>query len=366
MYAQIHTINPFDAKNGTTIKFTWKGNQIFKIRCIIKENESGAIVYDNTIDSIKPTYTLPPDSGLVNGKYYLCYITIFDIDGKESDLQNIGTAFYCFSTPTFKLSVEDGDIIKGSVYEIILSYAQTESEELDNYSFFLYSYQKTLLQSSGIQYNTTPPLSYTLSNLVNATQYYIRATGTTIHGLQLDTGYILIHVSYTESQVWTSLYLNNRSDIGAIEINANIIAAEGVPEDPDKIKYIEPHFVDVTETHVKFDEGFDVSGNFSIIASFYKPKINSYILLWDTDTSTRLYVYYYEGIFSDSEGKQGYFELRNTPIISLGNLVNDDISYTIHSNYIDIPQDTQEYSLLINRINGLYDLKAVLIDKPLK
>lgn len=363
MYAQIHTISPFDSKIGTTIKFTWKGNQIFKIRCIIKENESGDIVYDNIVDSTKPSYNLPSDSGLVNGTYYLCYITVFDVDGVESELQNIGTPFYCFSTPTFKLSVEDGDVVKSSVYEIILSFAQAESETLDNYTFFLYSYQKTLLQTSGIQYNTTPPLSYTVSNLANATQYYVRATGTTVHGFQVDTGYILIHVSYSEAQVWTSLYLNNREDLGAIEINANIIASEGVPDDPEKIQYIQPHFIDLTETQVKFDEGFDVSGNFSIVANFYKPKINSCILLWDTDTASQIFIYYYEGIFSNSDGKKAYFELRNTPLFPLEDTFNK-ICYTICSNYVDLPADHQEYSILINRVDGLYDIKAVLVNKP--
>ena len=108
-----------------------------------------------------------------------------------------------FFYPTFKLSVENGDVVKSSTYEITLSFAQAESETLDNYTFFLYSYQKTLLQSSVI-HNTTPPLSYTISNLTNATQYYVRATGETIHGFQVDTGYILIHVSYSDSQVSTS------------------------------------------------------------------------------------------------------------------------------------------------------------------
>ncbi len=506
MYAQIHTINPFDSAIGTTIKFTWKGNQIFKVRCIIKENESGTMVYDNTTEGMKPSYSLPPTSGLVNGKCYLCYITVFDIDGKESELQTMGTPFYCFSTPTFKLSVENGDVVKSSTYEITLSFAQAESETLDNYTFFLYSYQKTLLQSSGIQYNTTPPLSYTISNLTNATQYYVRATGTTIHGFQVDTGYILIHVSYSESQVWTSLYLNNRSDIGAIEINANIISSQGVPENPEKIKYIKPHFVDLTETQVEFDEGFDVSGDFSIIASFYKPKLNSHILFFDTDTLSRIFVYYREGVFSDqgknpslgrlyytnyssgighiakddpvslpyspknetygigyvvpcvpgkhytfsvtnpnenavvaiaeyktledakdykknigfvhpkpsdspysssytSKGngiilcwlagkwtngnttlhectktellelelgendtpyeRKSYFELRSGPLISPENTFNN-VYYSISSNYVDIPQDTQEYSLLINRIGGLYNIKAILIDKSVE
>lgn len=63
--------------------------------------------------------------------------------------------------------------------------------------------------------------------------------------------------------------------------------------------------------------------------------------------------------------RKSYFELRSGPLISPENTFNN-VYYSISSNYVDIPQDTQEYSLLINRIGGLYNIKAILIDKSVE
>ena len=63
--------------------------------------------------------------------------------------------------------------------------------------------------------------------------------------------------------------------------------------------------------------------------------------------------------------RKSYFELRSGPFDSPENTFNN-VYYSISSNYVDIPQDTQEYSLLINRIGGLYNIKAILIDKSVE
>ena len=99
MYAVIHPIEPFDASKGATINFTWNGNQIRYVHCIIKENDSGETVYDETVENMKQQYNVPSDSTLLNGKYYVAYITVLDVEHIESEQQAIGTPFYCFSTP---------------------------------------------------------------------------------------------------------------------------------------------------------------------------------------------------------------------------------------------------------------------------
>ena len=96
MYAIINPIEPFDRSVGSTISFTWNGNQIFKVRCKIKLNSSGEVVYDETVSSMKKEYVIPADTDLVNGEYYVATITVFDADDNESDEQDIGTPFYCF------------------------------------------------------------------------------------------------------------------------------------------------------------------------------------------------------------------------------------------------------------------------------
>lgn len=349
MYATIHTIAPFDSSVGTNINFTWSGNQIYKVRCIIKNNATGVTAYDSTIDTMKQVYTLPPTPTLINGTKYVAYITVFDVDNNESSIQNIGTPFYCFTTPTFNMSISNGDIIRASSYSIGLNYHQIENELLNWFNITLYSYQKTSLDSSGTKYDTSD-LSYIVTNLQNATQYYIRATGETINGMNLDTGYILFTVSYTTAQIFSKLELNNIPETGAIEIKSNIISAEGVPE--NEVTYIDGEYADLRDNSVTFDEGYEIDGDFTKIFKFSKPKRNGVIKEFGTTDKLNVKIYYRQGSYSDSNGERGYFELVAN---SCG------INYVVNSNYVDILAGDYYYiySLLVNRKNGYFDLKAL-------
>lgn len=349
MYATIHTITPFDSSVGTNINFTWSGNQIYKVRCIIKNNATGVTAYDSTIDTMKQVYTLPPTPTLINGTKYVAYITVFDVDNNESSMQNIGTPFYCFTTPTFNLSISNGDIIRASSYSIGLNYHQTENELLNWFNITLYSYQKTSLDSSGAKYDTSD-LSYIVTNLQNATQYYIRATGETINGMNLDTGYILFTVSYTTAQIFSKLELNNIPEAGAIEIKSNIISAEGVSE--KEVAYIDGEYADLRDNSVTFDKGYEIDGDFTKIFKFSKPKRNGVIKEFGTTDKLKVKIYYRQGSYSDSNGEKGYFEL----------IANScGINYIVNSNYVDILAGDYYYiySLLVNRKNGYFDLKAL-------
>lgn len=350
MYAIIHDIEPFDSAKGSTIYFTWNGNQIHQVKCTIKNNETGNIVYTDTVASMRQQYDIPADSGLINGTYYIAYITVFDIDENESSIQDIGTPFYCFSTPTFNLSINENDVIKASAYQVNISYLQSEDEILDSYEIILYSYGKTQLQSSGTIYNTDTS-TYTISSLENANQYYIRAIGTTLHGMELDTGYILFSVSYVQAQLFTTLELNNREEIGAIEIKSNIVSTEATSE--KEVEYINGTKADLRDNSITFDVGFEVNGDFTQIFKFEKPNINDVIVIF-TGEEINGEIYYREGSYSDSGGLKAYFEL---VVDTYGT------KYVLMSNYIDIPYDNQQFSLLVNRVGNYYDIKVVLVDK---
>ncbi len=352
MYSIIHPIEPFDATIGTEIKFTWRGNQIYKVRSIVKNNETGVTVYDNTESTMKQSYTIPTNSGLLNGVYYVVYITVFDVNNSESDLQDIGTPFYCFSKPKFNLSVSDGEIIQTSAYKVGLNYSQAQNEPLDSYSFSLYTYQKTVISSSGDIYNTSDT-SYVISGLENAKQYYLRATGKTLHGITLDTGFILITVSYTIAQVFNTLELNNKPESGAIEIKSNIVSAIGLSE--KDVIYIGDEYADLRDNSVTFDEGFQVKGDFTKIFIFYEPKRNKSIISFGDGDRLKVDIYYRIGKYSDSNGEKAYFEL----------IANScGTNYVRNSGYVNIPNSNyQQFALLVNRQGGYYDLRSVLIER---
>ena len=352
MYATIHSIEPFDVANGTTVTFTWNGNQIYKVRCIIKENESGTTVYDKTTNTMKSNYTIEANSGLTNGTYYIMYITVFDISDNESDLQNIGTPFYCFSTPTFSLSINNNDVIKASSYSVSLTYSQEENELLNSYEIILYSYQQIQLQTSGTSYDTEN-MSYLLNGMEDGIQYYVRATGVTINGMSLDTGYILFSVAYEQKQVFSVVETNNIAETGAIELRTNIVSTEGQSE--SEVIYIDNEYADLRNNNVTFDVGYEISGDNSHVFTFYEPNLNqSFVTIKDKDGNMTLNCYYREGTFEDSNGKKAVIEL---------NIESHGVYYVVYSNYIDIPTSNQKISTCINRIGNFYDITAVLIDK---
>ena len=351
MYATIHTIEPFDASVGTTVRFSWTGNQIYKVRCIIKNNETSELVYDETISTMKQAFEIPSNSGLVNGIRYISYITVFDVDGNESDLQYVGTPFYCFTTPVFNLSVNQDDIVKSSTYRVSLTYLQNENEKLDSYNIILYSYQKTELQTSGIQYDTSD-MYLTLTGLENATQYYVKAIGTTVNGMILETEEILFMVSYQQAQIFTVTELNNKPEIGAIEFKANIVSTKA--ETNSNPEFIDGKYLNLTNNTATFDTGFKTSGDFYFVANFYDPILNKRIAKFTDKNAMTVELYYREGSFSSSYGTQCYIEL-----IGCSSFAN----YTIYSNYVDIPTDIQILSVLVRRISGYYDIALELIER---
>lgn len=360
MYAVIHPIEPFDASKGTIINFTWKGNQIRQVHCIIKKNETGETVYDmtdtnqmkqefNMIDTSKPD--LSPTSKLVNGEYYIAYITVIDSDGVESETQAIGTPFYCFSEPDFKLSLNDSDIVRASTYEINVSYAQSENEDLNTYNIKLYNYNMQLLQDSGEIASDVNSMKYVISKLENGKEYYVRATGKTVHGMEIDTGFILFSVQYIQAQVFSPLEVNNMADIGAIEVKSNIISTNATSE--KDVEYIDGDKIDLRNNSITYDIGFEVAGDHSDIYLFEKPNLNTSIVHF-TGEKTSADVIYREGSYSNSDGYKSYFELQ----VETGGRI-----YTIYSNYVKVPTDNQQFSLLVTRESNLYNIKVVLVDK---
>lgn len=371
MYALIHPIEPFDVSTGGQIDFSWHGNQIFTIECIIKNNETGEQVYIGLIESMKSRYKIPADSGLKNGTCYSAYIIVTDEQKNRSALQPNGSRFYCFSTPIFELKLPSDNIIRNSLYEIELNYAQPEHELLKSYTISLYSHQKSLIQTSGPLYpkdtsgNSEAPdnirtyPSYLITGLENANEYYLRATGTTKNGIYLDTQDILITVAYKQAQIFSTLELNNNADAGAIEIRSNIISAKG--ESEQEVIYLDdpnqPRYADLRDNSVTFDIGYLTSGDFSKSFIFCQPNLNQRILNFSESAGEQLMnvdVIYREGSYADSNGTQAYFELRASYGFS---------TYVRFSNFVNIPNQNQMFALCITRLGHCYELQAALVAK---
>ena len=348
MQAIIHTIAPFDATVGTTIKFSWSGNQAFKNRCIIRNNDTQEVVYDKTENSFKLEHTIDLSSAtLQNGIKYIAYITVFDNEDIESDIQSIGTPFLCLETPTFCFSnVTEGQNIGASTYKFQLTYEQSNGELLNSWAVSVYSTSKVELATSGIQYNTDE-LTYDCTGFSDKNEYFVRAIGSTINGYTLDTGYINISVAYTTASVFSVLDLTNLYETGSIHIRSNIVSAEGKTE--KEPTYLDNEAIDLRNNTLIYDEGFLFDGDFSLIQYFYGMLANQSVIKFYGENQNNLFGnVIYRVVKKDGKFKS-CFELR----IRTGSL-----DYVLYSNQIDIVTATDKVGICIVRKDNLYVIQC--------
>lgn len=355
MQATIYPIPPFDAELGGTIKFNWQGNQFFQNRCVIKKNETNEVVYDKTIDSFKYEHAIDlSQATLVNGEKYNAFITVFDKDGNESDIQAIGKHFLCLKTPLFQFTnITNGQVISTSSYQFILNYSQENGELLDSWAISVYTRSHTLLSTSGLNYNTDT-MEYTFSGFSNKNEYSIKATGRTINGIDVETDFINISITYSIRDVFSLLEPVNLKDIGAINIRSNIVSSEGHLKNTPAI-YIDDEAIDLRDNELTYREGFSFEGDFSKVIYFYGCNYNQKILSFYTDDPEQLSgtVTYRVGKFGTTDMRACY-ELKNT---------SNGVSSIYYSNLINLPGDTDKIGLCITRIDGFYNLQAINFGK---
>lgn len=353
MQATIYTIEPFDAEIGTTIRFNWNGNQVFGNRCIIVDHETNTEVYNCCIDSFKLEHTIDlsqmtAGQELVNGKRYIAFITVFDQDGVESDLQSVGQIFLCLKTPEYGFdNVVENQVLAASGYEFQLAYSQENGELLDSWQISVYDTANKLLSTSGIKY-TTEKLSHTFSGFTNKNRYRVRAVGQTVNGMMLDTGFVPFSVSYDMTAVFSMLDLTNLPKSGAVLVHSNIISADGRSE-KEPVSYINGTYVDLTENSVTYDEGFLLAGDFSLVLYAYrmKPNIPFFEFRSANDPALKGTITYRVGYIGTTDWS-GQLELRIT---------NGVTDYVVYSDLIPAVEEDTLLGFCLTRQGGYYDIQ---------
>lgn len=353
MQATIHSVPPFDALLGTTIRFSWNGNQAFKNRCIIKDNETNVTVYDNTITTFQFEHSIDLSKAkLKNGKKYNVYITVFDKGETQSDVQAIGTLFHCIKTPVFRFeNIIEGQNLQASSYAATLSYSQESGELLNSWSITLYSRAHSVLSTSGTRYEDD--LTHTFYGFENNQEYSIRGQGETVNGIILDTGFINISVSYEVKDIFSLLVPKNLRKLGAIRLSSNIVSAEG-RGDKD-IVYIDNSYADLRDNTIHFTDGFEASGNFSYVEKFCGMKPNDTIAVLYGD-NIRITITY-RIVKTSADITKSTFELM---------VSNGGLNYVLYSNYIDVPSSEEMIGLCFYRINGIYNTSVLALNKAMK
>lgn len=251
-------INSFDSSYDYTIGFTYRGNQTYSHRLIITNASTSTQVYDNTYVGFELYHVIPANT-LANDEQYFAQVQCFDKDGNASVLSE-PAYFRCIKTPEFYFEgLSNNTNIHNSSIQLIMHYYQGAGEKLKNYQFFLYDINKINVLNSEVY--TTDDLNYRFTGLEDNKQYYVRATGMTVHGLELDTGFIKVNVSYKEPECDTKLLLSCDRCKGYISWATNIIVINCTTP---KAYTFDNGFVDVVDKVIEYNYGYIINGDFEL------------------------------------------------------------------------------------------------------
>lgn len=238
----VKTIHAFDASAAYTVEFTWSGNQAYNNRIVIYNAATQTPVYEDiypinhyTLNHDIPAYTLD------NNKQYAIQVQVIDITGEESAFSD-KYYFYTISTPDFYFDgLSEGSVVYSPTVNLSLVYSQSGTETLTWVRYHLYDATRTVVTETDPDYGCT--MTHSFRGLINKATYYARATGVTVHGMALDTGYVRFTTSYQNPSAYARVYAEPDEDTGFVNYYSNIVV---ISPDEDDYEY-EDGFIDLTE-----------------------------------------------------------------------------------------------------------------------
>ena len=246
----INDIVAFDANIGTTITFMASGgDQVTgnEIKVVLNEDsQTETIVYQNTITGYELSHTIPANV-LTNGQYYRVSIRTYDILSNTSPWSN-AQPFYCYTTPSLSLNINNGQTLDSSNYHFILTYNQLENEKVDYAIIEVYNNNNIIISNSGNLYNSDyPPLSFShdIFGLNNHSQYYVIGTVVTINGTIVQTNKILFYTDYNTIIDHNTLTATLDNCNGYVNLHSSIISNIRGISNPDPLSYIDDKEADL-------------------------------------------------------------------------------------------------------------------------
>lgn len=275
----INPIAAFDATLSQEITFLVIGGaQVLGNRIVISDNQTGDVVYDNKVTTMKLSHVIPANT-LTNGGYYNVVIyTLGSLDSVSSP--SVPVPFYCYSQPVLTINnIPATETIENGTYTFQGNYLQQENEVLDSYQFILYDSNKNILSKSDvIYYQTNNSLSYTFVGMSNDTSYYIELKGQTVNSTLITTGLLYFTVRYSQPASFAIVDLVNDCANGYIQISSNIVAIDGKAE-PAPPVYIDNKEVDLRRRQLS------MSSNMNDGWFFYNPQVFNIEYVEKTDTN---------------------------------------------------------------------------------
>jgi len=350
----LNQIVAFDSTDSNIISFSLiGGDQVVGNRLLIKNNQTGATIYNQIQYTYKFEHTIPAGT-LTNGGYYNATLTTLNFSGVEST-PSIPVAFRCFTTPLLTITnVNPDDIIEQSTYKFTGNYSQIEGELINGYKFILYDTNENILSQSDILY--TESIEYSFLGFSNNTQYYIELIGTTIEGTSMTSGLIVFTVRYISPFLFSIAGLENQCETGNIQISSNIVAIDGT-SNPTPPIYGDSS-VDLTSlsSWVQWLQGYNIKDDLTMRAWGSHFNKNETIITLSNNLNN-------ENNLNKMELKyiEQQLESDPEPIYGVQLLLrcwtNNSSPYVIHSNIIESPLKIDTVFIWLRRSNNLFDLK---------
>nr|DAG16094.1 MAG TPA: hypothetical protein [Bacteriophage sp.] len=350
----LNNVAAFDASNSQIFTFNVVGgSQVTANTLTIKDNSTLEQVYSATQTSFKLQHVVPAGT-LTNGKYYQAYLVTIDAQGNTSAQSNT-IQFNCYAQPVFRFTnVSEHAVVNNASFEFQAQYNQAQGEILNEYTFNLYNVAGLLVSTSGKQYNTSSTLPFNISHpfsgLGDNTAYSVEVVGRTSGGTSVTTGKVDFSVRYTSPTLYSPLYLTNNCQGGYITIETDINPITG-QSNPTPPVYIDNKEVDLTAdgSWIEWNEGYKLSSPYTVRIWGRAFKKNTTILTLKNKNGATV-------VLSTATDSDGYFwfELRAT-------MQDWHYVYTIMSNKIAQPVDTDNLFIWLRADGDLYDLKIEVL-----
>lgn len=258
----VFNLDAMSYQEDNKIPFTYSGGMIKSSSIRVFTAITNELIYEATQSSASTQFSIPAYSIDVEtyGTQYYVQIKVTENNNTESSWSDTRFAFF-ITTPTFKFSnIEEDEIFKQSFIQLEVLYYQLEGELLSNIVYTLYDASKSLLSSSKVSYDVSK-LEYQFNGLEDGT-YYVRAKGETLHGYQVDTGFIRIEISYITPQIFEMFTLTNDSLNGQIKYETNIISIDYHGD--EEFEY-EDGYINLIDKTLIYDRGFKIANNCTFI-----------------------------------------------------------------------------------------------------
>lgn len=384
----LHQVKTFDAKNGYNFIFSYSGAENINgniLRIYKFSNPETPIIIQKQLNT--KMNILSPSTAelykLINGEKYIATVTVCDENNDEINLTvSDKVIFYCFASPTLSIKPVP-EIINASsfIVELQYDYDKTGSyaDKLNEYKVLVYSSQNDKNQIE--LYETKRAYATDLNNLLayitdleGGKSYYLKAVGTTIHEVSVESKLIQINIADNTQYLRTAFNAKVDNDTASVYLTSNLINIDG--ESDGNVDFKNGKIIIEENSTVYFNKNISVynttinsnaeykNNSFMLSVKFADFPIDSDILVLKNSVTTSTITlsaascktHYLSG--ETIRNTNGYLKLTAIDKTGETTIISDPIELNFVNNN-DICK--VELLVIIQRIHGGYTLKVKIV-----